>query len=543
MISIKCRPNIAQVPIIAELKISAQLCPKHRKLIDCNLPGSDGIWLKAFSPQAERFITAKQPIDLHIKIDDQNWHTSVHKATLIDDGSDSNLILECRWEGEQHWRHARNGIFYACYVDHVVQYHLKKHYRYSALQIDYKNENESRFPWHPSLMQWQESDGAFCDRQLMRHGVWHFFEHDEQGVKLCLGDENSQFAPIQTIMQIKPELSQSESCGLKITQAVQRSRQNLANIIFWQLNEADPENHFSHSEDIQSFYPNQRCERPSPFSDVNPSQLKCLTQNAANAIRVQQSFICGEIQAVNLQVGQRFKMDEKTYLTQEVLYHFKQINPGDYETEHQFLAYELNHPYRPDFDPAEDYQAQPRIHGHLSNVKAWIDPIADNNCAIPDDWGRVPLQLPLAFSVKGTKPYRYIQRCDVLNHQTANSSFPLYGDSNGILMFIDDDPDRPVLIGCIADSKTGHLFEGRLDERSELKMPQGQYWQNSNHDSFNQLSFGTPHSHITLQNDPKKTDNLWQSAGDFECRVSDSYQEKHGLYNGLYLWEKTIRKT
>lgn len=562
MIKLTCKNSPIGISLIGEIKISCKISHGKRQLCERELGGSDYIWIKAWTPTPAAFLRLDPAIDITLQIDEQFWHSSIYQSKIIDDGSECNIELECRWEGQHRWRNQRTGIFYGSYLKDVLKNHLHDYYRYTKIHSLCGTQTD-RYPWHPSLTQWQESDGAFLDRQCQRHGVWRYHRHSANGIDVVIGDQNAHFEPPIHVNAFLNLLQHSEDPG--VFNCLKYSRQSLnnyADIKLWQFNENDPQHPLSHHTQLPAYFTDCQLEMRSPFVQLNKSQLRCVTQTVADSMHIRQQTLSGQFRGVFLQPGQRVKFDShpenslspmpfaetenETHIIEEVLYHYQYSGNGQYKEQHRFIAFPFVTHYRPYFDPFEDQQTQPKYAGHISKVSTYIPKNDDTLSVTPDHFGRVPVTFPYDFAINGSEQCRYIRRCDVVNSDTANSSFPLYKDSECIVTFVNGDLDRPVLLGCVANSHTEHLHAGSKQQQSNIALPQGQYINFGNMIEHNALKMGTyhqegkQHSFMQLSNIQNKAggmdDTIWQTTADFECLVGGDYEEKLG---GVY--ELSIR--
>ena len=455
----------------------------------------------------------------------QTFTGTVFEMTFTPFGANNefNTKLKLACETKRLWKNLRSGIFYGPKLNDVIHYTLIKGMsethtnQYTQVKNSINQEDPNRYPLHPSLTQYQESDGDFFDRQRRRHGVWQFFRQSNQGVEYHLGDGNHQFPRYGSVKADHILMSLANS-GFD-----QDDIHYYDEIQLHQSNERTPLNCFSSTAKPTSVWPRPeklaKLNQLSPFVELNQAQLDTLTQSSMDSVEcrktrlagqfLDETFDCGDVITINIDQPAIRQTYEALKLTGELV--IDQITMsfrattsclnGDmhYQQDHHFAAYPLHVPYRPHLDIAKDREQAPKHIGLMDAVTTYLEPHDQNINATPDDIGRVPLNFPFRYQVNcNGHACRYVRTCTTTNSSVAGVSFPLYKDTECVVTFARGELDRPIFVGAVANADTGHLLSDTHQLRSEIKLPQGQYLKHSNLlGKHHWLEFGTKHKQHT----------------------------------------------
>lgn len=456
---------------------------------------------------------------------DKTLHGTVFEQIQTPYGANNHFNCELTLYNELMllWQNRRSGIFYGARLQDILDETLHKGMlethlnQYTQIRQTINQANHNRYPLHPSLTQYQESDGKFLDRQLRRHGVWkRYVQHDDH-VELQLGDQNEAFD--------KKVSSEPLSINLSDTGMGLSDINYYDEITLYQANEQDPQTPlYSH----QLIHPQGICKlnQLSPFVELNQRQLDTLTQTLVDSQQCRQNQVSGSFEADTLECGELINLDstdpaladlyialgfEGGALIEEIDMKFDLVpnHPNLYEQQHSFKARPAKINYRPYFDLIKDRQSAPKHKGIMDGITPYIEANTQDVVAKPDEIGRVALQFPYRYQIfcKGHQ-CRYTRTCLPTNHEQAGISFPLYQDSECAVMFAREELDRPIFIGTLANADHQHVNRSQTP-RSEISLPQGQYWTQTHQLSGNHtLSIGTKHHYhqgntqICLQSKP-----------------------------------------
>ena len=101
----------------------------------------------------------------------------------------------------------------------------------------------------------------------------------------------------------------------------------------------------------------------------------------------------------------------------------------------------------------------PSIHGV---IHATIDAAASGEYAELDDQGRYKVKLPFDLSdVKDGKASRYIRMAQPYSGPGMGMHFPLHKGTEVLLIHIDGDPDRPIIVASIPNPDTESPVAGK----------------------------------------------------------------------------------
>jgi type VI secretion system secreted protein VgrG len=116
--------------------------------------------------------------------------------------------------------------------------------------------------------------------------------------------------------------------------------------------------------------------------------------------------------------------------------------------------------------------ARPRIHGV---THATIDAPADDGKNAPiDEHGRYKVLLPWDIGAKhGGRASRWVRMAQPASGADYGVHFPLHAGTEVLLVHVDGDPDRPVIIASVPNHQTRSPVTSENASQSEMKTRRG----------------------------------------------------------------------
>ena len=313
------------------------------------------------------------------------------------------------------------------------------------------------YPQRELIVQYKETDVAFLSRLVEHLGVSFFFEHGSAD-QIVFCDDNSGFRPLPgaETLYFRPRGEKVDVFELEA-----RSRAFPASFAMQDYNYRTP------TVDLTSVH-----EAPEGFGGgvveygahyKTPAEGEALAKVRAQEREVANRYYVGESDVAEMTAGGKFhlsghpRLDGMEFLVVEVDHHAKQTvkmsgSAGDddaYRT--SFRAVDAKLPYRPPRSTP-----RPRIHGVLT---ALVEPNPTGEIgesARIDTEGRYTVRFyfdagDVAGREKHSRPVRMIQPHAGPGY---GIHFPLKPGIEVLLVFMDGDPDRPMILGAVPNPIT-----------------------------------------------------------------------------------------
>jgi type VI secretion system secreted protein VgrG len=345
---------------------------------------------------------------------------------------------------------------------------------------DFEMKNLSGYPTREFVMQYEESDLDFIDRWLEHEGIFYFWEHSDQGSKMILANATAAYNPMQGTPTIaynpitdtnnRVEAGESEKASddwfreeiipvFHCTQKVIPKK-----VILKEYNWRKPTDDLKVEHDVGKDGIGTEYEFNNHYKDTGQGDK--LAEVRAQEHLCREIVYSGESDCRSFRAGATYTLEK----------HYR----GDYNKEH--LLTHVNHTasqtvelasnqtidakYRNQFNSVPGDQVfrplrrtrWPSIPGFMS---AKIDASGSGQYAEIDDMGRYKVKLPLDLSdKKDGKASRYVRMMQPYAGGGMGMHFPLHKGTEVALMFLDGDPDRPIIAGAIPNPDTASPVAG-----------------------------------------------------------------------------------
>ena len=394
--------------------------------------------------------------------------------------------------------------FYGAQVTDVIQTLIHQHAPVHA-HIALDARDQTAYPIHPALIQFEEPDFKLLDRECRRHGVWYTYWHQDPHVEMRFGDHNHALsANLKAPVPIVEHLTSGSSGLYQIR--FQFLIKTAGSIRGYYYDEKTGET-LEHVVFIPTSAGTGQTDFLSPDTQISPKQFTHQLQRLALAEAVAQTHVEGYFTGLWLQPGEIITLNAPEWaLEGEFL-----VSTVDYQCvadaarqeglqgreRHRFTALRLQGNYHPRALRLKDAD-EPLFSGTMVGVQAYAP--EGVHTVTPDEIGRIPIRYPFAYQYFFNQTQaRYTRVMTESNHAIAGISYPVYRDSELALHFDRGALNRPQIKGAIANHHTLHQ-NAHQAARSITRLPQGQSLVYSNHlNDQNFLMLNTQHQENTHQ--------------------------------------------
>lgn len=372
-------------------------------------------------------------------------------------------------------------------------------------------------PKREFVMQYEESDLDFLDRWLEREGIFYFWEHSDSGSKLVFADSTAAYQPIQgtPTIQYKPlgdadnrvEAGESDKASEdwfreEIIPVFTFSRRVVPKkVVLSDYNWRKPteplvaEHNASDNGDGFVYEYNNHYK--------TKDEGKKVAQIRSEEILAREIVYSGESDCRSFRAGATYTLDKhyrsdlnNSHLLVEVRHEASQSVELGSKTinakyRNSFRSIPADRTYRP-----PQRTAWPKISGFLSAV---IDASGDGKYAEIDDMGRYKVKFPLDLSdKKDGKASRYLRMLQPYAGGGMGMHFPLHKGTEVAVMFLDGDPDRPIIAGAIPNPDTSSPVAGGNQTQCKIQTGGGNVLQFEDNDGSQQITIHSPKEGTTL---------------------------------------------
>lgn len=319
-------------------------------------------------------------------------------------------------------------------------------------------------PEHEYVVQYEETDWDFIQRWLEHEGYFYWFEHNKDGEKLIIADQNTDTTKIDDPATVSYRERNNLSTGGTATVWSWNLLQKRipARVAVFDYNYRTPNVPLVATADIDTargfgsvfFYGEH-------FKDNK--QGKVIADVRAERILSGRRTYSGRTDCSRFRAGHRFELENHHDAANDGLYLITSIEhragypvrggdsleQGDMPQRYsaRFEAIPDDVQFRP-----EQVTPWPRVHGILH---AHIDADTAGDFAQIDSQGRYKVKLPFDTSgKKGTKVSRWVRMAQPYSGSGYGSHFPLHKGTEVLLAHIDGDPDRPIIVGSVPNAHT-----------------------------------------------------------------------------------------
>lgn len=330
------------------------------------------------------------------------------------------------------------------------------------------------YPKREFVMQYHETDLNFVSRLCEHLGISFFFEHDGDRDKVVFTDKDG-FHPIQGDDSV-PYMGRGDQVGVFEIESVKRLITNIC--IERDYNYRTPQLDLEEPEQLTKGYGGGHFEYGSHFK--TPFEAKQMAQIRAQAEQSTHSTFRGRSSWQTFSAGATFKIaghprDIPRLLLKEVRHRASQTvagrGSGDERTYlNEWRACRCDDvPYRPPrITPA------PRIYGAITGI---VEPGPDGGIgkfAQLDEQGRYIIQFMWdADPSERSSASRRIRMIQPHAGPNYGIHFPLRPGIEVLIIFVDGDPDRPLIVGAVPNPITPSPVDSSNSTKNRIKTESG----------------------------------------------------------------------
>jgi len=524
---------------------------------------------------------------------------------------DITLTLVDRW---QHFREIKQtGVFYYSNINAIYNELYKSTFRKvmnSGITpiLNFNSTDVNKYPEHPIYMHYKETHWEFFQRVLHEHGLNYTWIVNNDGYDFVITDSNhsltqyfkdneynqslynynfdfkntiasnassiinivykpkrSGYFDNDDLSQIKEYLLDSKGQISDIS----RSHQFIQNIMYVHHPAYDPNNWLKSDYKFDDEKFNVSRHYKTRFNSVNQAQLDECVKREVNIIKSTKAeqmiaSVKGEflLSGCNLNLINRPKsLTSNTQIVRASIVTLKAADNMDitkgsrssrlnYNVTTTFISQDIDVTYTPKMPEQPKIRSFSGVFPYVSQRDAGYDIIT------PDDIGNVPLIFPLTYEIcpNGEKDIRYYAP-RVMNNNY--ESAPYYPETELYVMFIDGNPNKPIIYGALANSATSDLSMSKHTNRFYHAYGQGSYFgytsaARDNDNIGNTIMFQSRHTggvswiaqsnHKDPYNDGELAqDQLLATTATRTNLISGEFQEHQGFTDGLANHHKMVK--
>lgn len=327
---------------------------------------------------------------------------------------------------------------------------------------DFDISLKETYPDREYTVQYQESDLDFIMRLMEHDGIFFFFEHGEKQEKMIISDKKEAHQPIAGDPKVPFRDARAiNPAGEAVGAFTFRQQQLSKQVILKDYNYRKPTLEIKGEAPVIDKGFGAFIEYGNHFKD--PDDGARLARMRAEEQSCRQKLFFGEGAVRHFRSGATF----------ELIDHFRSLNNGKYlltEVQHsghqlgmigtaygggaekvgyinKFTAIPADLVFRP-----TRLTPKPVIHGIMHAV---IDSSTSGEYADIDDLGRYKVKLPFDLSdIKDGKASRYIRKAEPYSGGGMGMHFPLHKGTEVLLIHLDGDPDRPIIVASVPNPDT-----------------------------------------------------------------------------------------
>jgi type VI secretion system secreted protein VgrG len=418
------------------------------------------------------------------------------------------------------------------------------------------------YPVREYVCQYRESHFDFISRWLERDGLYYFFEQSASGEKMIITDIRTSHAPMQgaETLAYRPPSGLEQPKGAGAIQRFSRTRRQTPQSVSvsdydFRKPSTRPRGETSVSGQGQGerhlFGEGVRTEEEAKaLAKVRAEELACreTTHDGASSSPQVRSGYLFQLQghfrdAVNtsyLTTWVRHEGGQEAYLS-----HSLGINlagaPDTPYYRNTFTAIPANIQYRP-----RRKTVKPKCYGVLS---ATIDASQSGQYAEVDERGRYKVILPFDLSGRRDgKASSWLRLIEPYGGQDHGLHYPLHKGCEVLLVFMDGDPDRPVIQAAVPNPAHPSLVTNDNNTKCLLTTSGGNLIHIENQEGSERILMQSPTQNSWVRcgqpNDPPSASDDVSKADDmlgWKFNTNGAMEVRAGLYNEMVLgtveWE------
>jgi type VI secretion system secreted protein VgrG len=317
-------------------------------------------------------------------------------------------------------------------------------------------------PLREYMVQYEESDWDFVQRWLEHEGLYYWFEHGGTTDKLIISDTNHDATPIDDPAAIRYR-ERNNLTNLRdstVWDWTPRLRRTAARVAVYEYNYRTPALPLAEKIDVDVV---------KGFGGVfhygehfrTPEEGKAVATLRAERMAGERLTVTGKTDCARFRVGHSFQLENHPDAANDTEYLITTIEHrvgfplladgalGDASL--RYVASFGAMPYDVAFRP-ERVTPWPSIHGV---IHAHIDGDTTGEYAEIDDLGRYKVKLPFdSGGVRGLKASQWVRMAQNYSGAGYGSHFPLHKGTEVLLVHIDGDPDRPLIVGSVPNPQS-----------------------------------------------------------------------------------------
>jgi type VI secretion system secreted protein VgrG len=306
-------------------------------------------------------------------------------------------------------------------------------------------------------IQYHESDWDFLQRWFEHEGAFYWFEHSASGEKLVVADANGQttaisgdsslrYADERGLTRSEESVFEWQGCARRIPAAVVLKDYNDLKPLLPVVGQADVDKKRGFGVVI---------EYGDNFDA--PAVGNVLAKKRAERFLTERLTLTGVTDSTRFHVGHWFELhghfdheQNQKYLITALDYHVGPGGDGDGANHDYRCTFEAI-PFKTQYRPARR-TPWPSIHGLMHGH---IDSDSAGKYSTLDDKARYRVRFPFDSGGKtGESASTWVRMAQHYSGSAYGSHFPLHKGTEVLLAFYDGDPDRPVIVGAVANALT-----------------------------------------------------------------------------------------
>ena len=358
------------------------------------------------------------------------------------------------------------------HIDMSVPDIVRKKLELVSLQNTLDDRLIDSYPKREFIVQYRESDLAFLSRLLEHLGISYIFRHDDEEDRVQLVDSAGQFPALGTEVQFS---ARGEQSG--VHRIVSRTTVIPTTYVVRDYNYRTPQVDIAGQYRADVGYAGGVVEFGNHTKSTSEAERMARVRGEEREAR--QLVYEGDSDIVAFTAGAKFHLTDHPRLEEELLVvsvehrlvqpqmsSGAQTEPPSYRN--SFVAIPASRTYRP-----PRVTPVPRIHGAITGI---IErPVgASNRFPLIDEQGRYTVRFVFDTAVPGERQASHPVRLAQLSAGTRyGTHFPLRPGVEVIVVFIDGDPDRPIIAGAVPNPETSTPVTASEALKSRIKSESG----------------------------------------------------------------------
>jgi type VI secretion system VgrG family protein len=343
---------------------------------------------------------------------------------------------------------------------------------------DFEFRLTGSYPKIEYKVQYEETDFQFISRVAEHYGIFYFFEHGDEATKIVFADGNTAFTALADF----ETLSYDARGGMtgpeaRISALTRVCRPVTAKVTVRDYNYRTPSVQLTASHDVSQSGIGQHVYYGDHFKDV--AEGRKVARVRAQELFAQREMYTGVTAVRGLRAGHKFTVEghhfdamDQEYVVTDIRHSVHQEGTADgergahaYRNEFSAISYAV--PWRP-----QRVTPVPRIAGFIHGK---IDAPADGVRSTPvDEHGRYKVILPWDLAgAAGGKASRWIRMAQPASGGDYGVQFPLHIGTEVMLLHLNGDPDRPVIVSSVPNHETASPVTSANATQSKIRTRHG----------------------------------------------------------------------